>query len=149
MSAPLHFDLAAATIAGHALLGATPAAIRSRLGPPDFLEHYTRRVDLGYGSRARPRVEVIVNGTAWAYELEDPTDVEAKLGRVLELPPKTLQQRIVSTYPADFQLVRSYHCDAKGCFGLFLSSSGERRLIFGISRGRRYLGLQLTQPPTG
>ena len=147
MLAPLHFDLAAGTISGHAVLGRPVAAIRSSLGPPDYVEHYTHRVDLGYGVNAAPRVEVIFNGTAWALEFGDPTDVEAKLGRVLTVTPQALQRQIAATYAGVFRLARSYHCDAKGCFGLFFNENGSRRVIFGISRGRRYVGLQLTSPP--
>lgn len=147
MLAPLHFDLAAGTISGRAVLGRPVAAIRSSIGPPDYVEHYTHRVDLGYGVNAAPRVEVIFNGTAWALEFGDPADVEAKLGRVLTVTPQTLQRRIEATYAAAFRLVRSYRCDAKGCFGLFFSKDGSRRVIFGVSRGKRYVGLQLTNPP--
>ena len=147
MLAPLQFDLAAGTISGHAVFGRTVAAIRSSLGPPSYVEHYTHRVDLGYGVNAAPRVEVILNGTVWALEFGDPTDVEAKLGRVLTVTPQTLQRQIAATYAGAFRLVRSYHCDAKGCFGLFLTKDGTRRVIFGLSRGKRYVGLQLTSPP--
>ncbi len=149
MLAPLHFDLAAGTVSGQAVLGRSVAAIRSSLGPPDYVEHYPRRVDLGYGVNAAPRVEVIFNGTAWSLEFGDPTDVEARLGRVLTVPPLALQREIASTYAGAFRLVRSYHCDAKGCFGLFFDTDGSRRVIFGLSRGRRYVSLQLTSPPTG
>ena len=96
---------------------------------------------------ASPRVEVIFNGTAWALEFGDPADIEARLGRVLTVTPQVLQRQIAATYGTAFRLVRSYRCDAKGCFGLFFSKDGLRRVIFGISRGRRYLGLQLTNPP--
>ena len=147
MLAPLHFDLATGTVSGHAVLGRPVAAIRSSLGPPDYVEHYTHRVDLGYGINAAPRIEVIFNGTAWALEFGDPTDVEAKLGRVLTVTPQRLQEQIAATYAGSFRLVRSYHCDAKGCFGLFFSKDSLRRVIFGISRGKRYVGLQLTNPP--
>ncbi|HWB22928.1 MAG TPA: hypothetical protein VG652_08570 [Gaiellaceae bacterium] len=144
---PLHFNLAAATVSGHAVFGRPVAAIQSSLGPPDYVEHYTHRVDLGYGVNAAPRVEVILNGTAWALEFGDPTDVEAKLGRVLAVTPRILQQQIMTVYGKAFRLSRSYHCDSKGCFGLFLSQDGLRRVIFGVSRGKRYVGLQLTSPP--
>lgn len=147
MLAPLHFDLGSGTVSGHPVLGRPVAAIRTSLGPPDYVEHYTHRIDLGYGVNAAPRVEVIFNGTAWALEFGDPTDTEAKLGAVLTMPPRALEQRITATYGGAFRLVRSYRCDAKGCFGLFLSKDGARRVIFGISRGRRYVGLQLTNPP--
>jgi len=144
---PLHIDLARGTLDGRPVFGLSEAAITSSLGPPSYVEHYTRRVDLGYGSRSRPRVEVIVTGTAWAIELEDPADVEARLGLLLALPPTALQARIAARYAGVFRLVRSYHCDAKGCFGLFWNRDGSRRIIFGTSRGHRYVGLQLTQHP--
>ena len=144
---PLHFDLARATVAGHSVLGRTVSAVRGSLGSPGYVERYTRRIDLGYGPRTRPRLEVIFNGTAWALEFEDPQDTEAKLGRLLELSPQTLQARIARLYSGAFRLVRSYRCDPKGCFGLFFSRDGVRCVIFGISRGHRYVGLQLTHPP--
>lgn len=145
----LHIDLAFGTLDGNPVFRRTVAAIESSLGPPSYTERYTRRIDLGYGRRARPRAEVIVNGTAWAIELEDPGDVETRLGRLLTVPPAALQARIASRYAGVFRLVRSYHCDPKGCFGLFLNAGGTRRIIFGISRKRRYVGLQLTHPPSG
>jgi hypothetical protein len=144
---PVHFDLVHATVANHPVVGRTVAAVRRDLGRPTYVEHFARRIDLGYGSRTRPRLEVIFNGTAWAIVFEDPQDVEAKLGRLLELTPQALQARIARVYAGAFRLVRSYRCDAKGCFGLFFSRDGVRRLIFGVSRGHRYVGLQLTRPP--
>jgi hypothetical protein len=149
MLAPLQFDLATATVSGHRVLGRPIAAIRSSLGPPDYTERYTSRVDLGYGVNAAPRVEVIINGTAWALEFGAATDTEARLGRVLTMAPRTLQRRIAATYSGVFRLVRSYRCDAKGCFGVFFNRDGSQRVIFGISHGRRYVGLQLTDPPKG
>jgi hypothetical protein len=140
-------DLLTGTVDGRPVLGNTAAVVRRNLGAPDYTERYAIRVDLGYGARARPRLEVIVTGTAWALELEDPADREAKLGRLLELTPRRLQARIARVYPGVFRLVRSYRCDRKGCFGLFFNRDGSRRLIFGISGGRRYVGLQLTHPP--
>jgi len=144
---PLHFDLAAGTVAGQPILGRTVAAIRSAIGPPDYTERYAHRIDLGYGDKAAPRVEVIFNGTAWALEFADPSDLEAKLGRVLALTPQLLQQRIATAYAGVFRLARSYRCDRKGCFGLFFNQDGSLRVIFGISHGARYVGLQLTHPP--
>jgi hypothetical protein len=147
MLAPLHFDLATATIFGHAVLGRPVAAIRSTLGPPSYVERYTRRVDLGYGVNTAPRVEVIFNGTAWALEFGDPTDVETRLGQVLTVPPREVQREIAVAYAGLFRLIRSYRCDAKGCFGVFFSRDGLRRMIFGLSRGKRYIGVQLINPP--
>jgi hypothetical protein len=144
---PLHLDLAAGTVAGQPILGRSAAEVRSALGPPGFVEHYPRRADLGYGPRTAPRLEVILNGTAWALEFEGPDDTEARLGRLLAIAPRALQRRIAAVYPQAFRLTRSYHCDAKGCFGLFASADGTRRIIFGISSGRRYVGLQLSHPP--
>lgn len=141
------FDFAYGTVDGHPVLGQTTAAIKRDLGRPDYLEHYPRRVDLGYGARTRPRLEVILNGTAWAIELESPADVEARLGKLLELTPQLLQARIAERYADIFTLTRSYRCDAKGCFGLFFSRDGSRRIIFGTARGHRFVGLQLTHPP--
>jgi hypothetical protein len=143
----LHFDLAAGTVSGVPVLGRTVAQVRSALGPPDYVERYPRRVDLGYGPSRSPKVEVILDGTAWAVEFGAMDDTEARAGRVLSLTPRALQARIEAVYPKAFRLVRGYRCDAKGCFGLFYSRDGRRRIIFGISGSRRYVGLQLRNPP--
>jgi hypothetical protein len=140
----LHIDLGTGTVAGSRILGQTVAAVRAELGAPDYVEHYPRRMDLGYGRKSAPRVEVIFNGTAWAMVFYDRGDVDTRLGRPLTLSPQALQQRFAKAYAGLFRLTRSYHCDVKGCFGLFVSADGGRRVIFGISRGRRYIGLQLT-----
>ena len=92
---------------------------------------------------------MILNGTAWALEFGAADDSEARLGQLLKLAPRALQQRITADYAQAFRLTRSYRCDAKGCFGLFVSRDGERRIIFGISRSRRYVGIQLSHPPPG
>jgi hypothetical protein len=140
----LHIDLAAGSVAGKPILGQTVAIVRSELGTPDYVERYPKRIDLGYGPKSAPRVEVIFNGTAWAMVFYDQADVDARLGPLLTVPPRTLQQRFAQAYKGLFRLTRSYHCDPKGCFGLFVSADGLRRVIFGISDGRRYIGLQLT-----
>ena len=145
----LHFDLAAGTVSGVPVLGRTVAQVRAALGPPAYVERYPQRVDLGYGPTRSPVVEVILNGTAWAIEFGATDDTEARLGRVLAVAPRALQARIGTIYAKAFRLVRGYRCDAKGCFGLFYSRDGERRVIFGISRGRRYVGVQLRNPPPG
>jgi hypothetical protein len=144
---PLQLDLAAGTVNGHPILGHTEAEVRSALGPPDYVEHFPRRIDLGYGTNKASKVEVIITGTAWALDFAAPDDTEAKLGRLLTVPPRVLQQRIARVYANAFRLVRSYRCDVKGCFGLFYSADGERRIIFGIAYKRRYVGLQLRNPP--
>jgi hypothetical protein len=140
----LHLDLAAGTVAGHPILGRPVAAVRAALGLPDYVERYPRRIDLGYGPKAAPRVEVIFDGTAWALVFFDPGDVDARLGPLLTVPPRTLQARLALAYAGVYRLTRSYRCDAKGCFGLFASADGRRRVIFGLDRGRRYIGLQRT-----
>jgi hypothetical protein len=144
---PLQFDLGAGTVSGAPILGLTEPQVRAALGPPGSVERFPVRVDLVYGPRKARRVEVIITGTAWAIEFASPDDVEAKLGRVLTLPPRVLQQRIARVYANAFRLVRGYRCDVKGCFGLFYSADGERRIIFGIAYNKRYVGLQLRNPP--
>ena len=144
---PLHFDLAAGTVSGVPILGRSAAQVRAALGPPDYVERYPRRVDLGYGPAGAPNVEVILNGTVWALEFGAVGDTEARTGHVLVLRSRDLQARIAATYPKAFRLVRGYRCDTKGCFGVFYSRDRTRRIIFGISDGRRYVGLQLRNPP--
>jgi hypothetical protein len=140
---PLHIDLGHGRVEGHPLLGRPAAAITRALGTPSFVEHYPVRVDLGSGPSSRPRIEVIVTGTAWSIEVEDPSDVDARLGALLELSPAQLQARIRARLAQHFRLVRSYRCEAKGCFGVFDSADGSRRLLFGTTRRHTFVSLQL------
>ena len=140
----LHLDLATGAVAGQRILGRPPAAVRAALGPPDYVERYPRRIDLGYGPKAAPRVEVIFDGTAWALAFFDRGDVESRLGALLAVPPRTLQARLALAYARLYRLTRPFRCDPKGCFGVFTARDGHRRVIFGLDRGRRYIGLQLT-----
>jgi hypothetical protein len=141
----LHIDLARGQVEGHPVLGRPAEAITCALGPPSYVEHYPVRVDIGYGQRFRPRIEVIVTGTAWSIELEDPSDVDARLGSLLGLAPSVLQARIRTRLAQSFHPVRAYRCDAKGCFGVFASADGSRRLLFGRTRGHTFVSLQLTR----
>ena len=136
MLAALVVSLAGFTLDGHRLLGLAPAAVRAALGRPTRVERYPRRLDLVYGSR----FEVVTTGRAWSVAVFDPTVSEPRLGRPLALPPRELERRIRAAYPLREQ--RRYRCDAKGCFGTFLAAGGRRRLIYGVSGGRRYLALQ-------
>jgi hypothetical protein len=42
---------------------------------------------------------------------------------------------------------RPYHCDSRGCFGTFFSTDGRRRMIYGLNRGRPYVGVQRWPQP--
>ncbi len=110
---------------GLALLGRTPAEVRARLGPPASIERYPVRRDFRYR-----RYEVIFGDgrhvTAFlATPTARPAAVRATLARV-----GTLRE------------TRRYRCDAKGCFGLFVLQGKRRRVIYGLNRGKPYLGVQ-------
>lgn len=110
---------------GLALLGLTPAAVAARLGRPVSVERYPVRRDFRYR-----RFEVIFgDGRHASAFLATPTDRPAAVRATLA-GVSTLHE------------TRRYHCDAKGCFGLFALSDNKRRVIYGLNRGKPYLGVQ-------
>ncbi len=110
---------------GLALLGRTPAEVRARLGPPVSVERYPVRRDVRYR-----RFEVIFgDGRHVSAFLATPTDRPAAVRATLVGVPALRE-------------TRRYRCDGKGCFGLFVLSDGKGRVIYGLNRGKPYLGVQ-------
>lgn len=137
MLAALVVSLAAFTVDGHRLLGLTPARVRATLGAPTRYDRYRGpRLDLVYGSR----LEVVTTGRAWSVVVTDGRARDPRLGRILALPPRTLEARIRAR--TGLREGRRYHCDASGCFGTFFSPDGKRRVIYGIAARGEYVALQ-------
>jgi hypothetical protein len=123
--AAFHIALASGRVAGHPVLGRSVEAVESVLGRPVSVEHYPRRLDLRYRG-----LEVIFGDGAHA----------SALLATGTAPPATLRRTLRRT--PGLRESRSYRCDRLGCFGTFFSSDGRRRVIYGLNRGRPYLGIQ-------
>jgi hypothetical protein len=135
-------------IGGTPVLGRTVPQVVSALGAPSSVERYANRRDLAY----KGRLEVIFAGPdadpsaqkAWAILVLDPATTVARLGRPLSVPPQTLERRLRAT---GLREGRRYRCDRRACFGTFFNASRTRRVIYGLLRGRRYLGVQVWPNP--
>ena len=145
---PLSVSLPSGAINGMPVFGTTVTQVEAALGPPSSVETYPDRRDLVY----KGRIEVIFHGpaadqgaqTAWAVLVVDPNATVTGLGRPLAVPPPTLERRLRAT---GLRQERRYHCDVRGCFGTFFGAGGTRRIIFGLNRGGRYLGVQVWPNP--
>ncbi len=135
-------------IAGTPVLGRTVPQVVHALGSPTSVERLPNRRDLTY----RGRLEVVFSGPdadpsaqrAWAILLLDPAATATEVGRPLSVPPRTLERRLRTT---GLREERRYRCDRRGCFGAFFDAAGTRRVIYGLLRGRRYLGVQVWPNP--
>ena len=117
--------LASGRVGGHTVLGRSIEAVEASLGRPASAERYPIRVDLRY-----PGLEVI---------FADGLHASALLATGTA-PPATLRQTLRHTH--GLRESRPYRCDHRGCFGTFFSNDGRRRVIYGLNRGRPYLGIQ-------
>jgi len=117
---------------GRPVLGASIARIEAALGRPVRVERFAVRRDLVYRG-----LEVITDGRrAWAILLTAPSPQAVE--------PRILERRLRTS---GLREVRRFRCDARGCFGTFVGAHGTRRVIYGINRGRPYLGVQVWPNP--
>ena len=145
---PLAVALPAGRVGGLPVLGRSVPALVRALGAPTSVERLPNRRDLTY----RGRLEVVFTGPdtdparqkAWAILLLDPKATATGIGRPLAVPPRTLERRLRAT---GLREGRRYRCDRHGCFGTFFGAGGTRRVIYGLLRGRRYLGVQVWPNP--
>lgn len=145
---PLAVTLPSGRIDGTPVLGRTVPQLVRALGTPTAVERLPNRRDLTYDGR----LEVIFSGPdadpsaqrAWAVLLLDPAATATRVGAPLSLPPRTLERRLRAT---GLREERRYRCDRRGCFGAFFDAAGTRRVLFGLLRGRRYLGVQVWPNP--
>lgn len=137
MLAALVVSIAGFAVDGHLLLGLTPAQARAALGPPTRYDRYGGpRLDLVYGRR----LEVVTTHRAWSIVISDREAVDPRLGRIVAMPPRTLDARIRTR--TSLREGRPYHCDAGGCYGTFFSRDGKRRVIYGTAAAGEYVALQ-------
>jgi hypothetical protein len=123
--AAFQIALASGRVDGHPILGRGISAVEVSLGRPASVEHYPVRVDLRYRG-----IEVIFGDGRHASALLA-TDVA---------PPAALRRTLRQT--PGLRESRRYRCDRRGCFGTFFSHDRQRRIIYGLNRGRPYLGIQ-------
>src|SRR6266446_5013052 len=128
--AAFHIALASGRIDGRIVLGRSVKAVEASFGRPLSVERYPIRVDLRYGG-----LEVIfADGVHASALLATGTARPAPMRRML-LHTHGLRES------------RPYHCDSRGCFGTFFSKGGTRRVIYGLNRGRPYVGIQRWPQP--
>lgn len=120
----VHVALATGRVDGHVILGRTQAQVRAVLGRPLAIDRFPVRRDLRFRG-----IEVIFGD-----------GVHASAYVVPGAAPAVERQRLLAT---GLREERRYRCDAKGCFGTFFTRDGRRRVIYGVSRGKPYLGEQL------
>jgi hypothetical protein len=123
--AAFHIALASGRVDGHAVLGRSIESVERSLGRPASVEHYPVRVDLRYRG-----LEVI---------FADGLHASALLATGTA-PPVAMRRTLRGT--AGLRESRPYRCDRRGCFGTFFSKDRQRRVIYGLNRGRPYLGIQ-------
>jgi hypothetical protein len=148
LAAALAISLPGGRVDGKAVLGRSVPQVIRALGAPSSVERLPNRRDLTYGGR----LEVVFSGPdadpaaqrAWAILVLDRSARASGVGRPLALAPPALEQRLRAT---GLREGRRYRCDRRGCFGTFFGARGTRRVIYGLLRGRRYLGAQVWPNP--
>jgi hypothetical protein len=123
--AAFQIALASGRVDGHPVLGRSIESVESSLGRPASVERYPVRVDVRY-----PGLEVI---------FADGHHASALLASGTA-PPAAMRRTLRDT--TGLRESRPYHCDRRGCFGTFFSKDRRRRVIYGLNRGRPYLGIQ-------
>jgi hypothetical protein len=126
--AAVHVALASGRVDGRVVLGRTAATVEAVLGRPSGVERYPVRRDLRFRG-----IEVIFGD-----------GVHASAYVVPSAAPRAVRLRLRA---AGLVEERRYRCDARGCFGTFFTRDRERRVIYGVSGGRPYLGEQVWPQP--
>jgi hypothetical protein len=128
--AAFHIAFASGRINGRTVLGRDIETVEASFGRPVSVEHYPVRVDLRY----RGLEVIFADGRHASALLVTGTARPAAMQRTLGETPGLRESR-------------PYHCDKRGCFGTFFSKDGRRRVIYGINRGRPYVGIQRRPQP--
>lgn len=126
--AAVHVALASGRVDGRVVLGRTAARVEAVLGPPSGVERYPVRRDLRFRG-----IEVIFGD-----------GVHASAYVVPSAAPRIVRLQVRA---AGLVEERRYRCDARGCFGTFFTHDRTRRVIYGLNRGRPYLGEQVWPQP--
>lgn len=140
---PARLDLAAGTINGRPILGEPMHRVTAGFGKPtdhdSGLDPVRRWVTYG---EFPWRLRVLFrHGLAWAMIVHNPAVTEARLGRLLALPPEQIQDAISREYGNLFELVEPYACGPDFCTGMFKAVAGPRRITFGLVRGQTFVNL--------
>ena len=126
--AAVHVALASGRVDGRIVLGRTAAQVEAVLGRPLAVERYPVRRDLRFRG-----IEVIFG---------DGVHASAYLVPASAPPTERLRLRAAGLVEE-----RRYRCDTRGCFGTFFTRDRTRRVIYGLNRGRPYLGEQVWPQP--
>jgi hypothetical protein len=124
----VHVALASGRVDGRVVPGRSAAQVEAVLGRPVAVERYPVRRDLRFRG-----IEVIFADSVHASAYVVPAG-----------PPAATRRQLRA---AGLVEERRYRCDARGCFGTFFTRDRSRRAIYGLSRGRPYLGEQVWPQP--
>ena len=142
-----HLDLGTMTIAGHRILGQTPAQVEAALGHPDRLDRNAQRENgiaiprFFYGGSLPSTAGLIVSftrsgGHVYANTLtyQSPSLTETKLGHILRKQPTQLHQQLKTSYPETYRTVFSYGSDPRlGCVASFRDRGSRAGISFGLN----------------
>jgi hypothetical protein len=139
-------DLATGRVNGQRVLGRGPAEVRAALGRPDRVAYFSRTNGVReptffYGGTLPGSSPLIVTFKRRKGRIEattlafaGPRIVEARLGRVLRLPPLELQRRLRAAYGRRYELDLPYGSDpSRGCVAVLRTPSRNAELTIGIS----------------
>jgi hypothetical protein len=135
-------DLSTGHVDGWAVLGRTPAGVRSLLGRPDFTGGPPRRRYDMWGNRSNWTVKVFYyrrEGNrlrAWSIVFEGGPVVDPRLGNVLALKPTQFQAAVRNRYADTYELRKPYRCRNGMCTGIFDAIEGALHITFGVTPGR-------------
>jgi hypothetical protein len=140
------FELAAASIDGHALLGKKLSKVTRALGIPKNRSLGHKRSGSVRYANGSLSVMFKLRGRALrvtAIAITSTQAREARLGRILRLPPDELQRKIENGYAHTFRLANAYACSRFGCRGQFKTADGKTKLEFGPLPGEQsYIVIQ-------
>lgn len=126
--AAVHVSLASGRVDGAVMLGRSAAQVEAVLGRPLAVERYPVRRDLRFRG-----IEVILGDGVHASAYVVPADAPARVRAQLRAAGLVEERR--------------YRCDPRGCFGTFFTRDRTRRVIYGLNRGRPYVGEQVWPQP--
>jgi hypothetical protein len=134
-------DLSTGRVDGWAVLGRTPAGVRSLLGRPNFTGGPARRPYDIWGGRADWSTKVFYRREgsrlrAWSLVFERGPVVDPRLGNILVLRPTRFQAAVRDRYAATFELRKPYRCRSGLCTGIFDAIEGTLHITFGTTPGR-------------
>jgi hypothetical protein len=138
----VRFDLATGSVYGRLILGRTLPTVTSALGRPDDRSVHPRQASLRYGRLGRDgpwAVTIFFRPRAGALRavsvaIASPSAKERRLGSLLRLTPRRMQQTIARGYGGTVELTQAYRCRRRPlrCQGTFTHVGTDMHISFGL-----------------